>query len=97
MGRVVAITNQKGGVGKTTTAINLGAALAAFDRKIAIIDFDPQANATSGLGRSGQQNGANTYDVLLGADPRLALQETGFPNLSLLPRRGIWSGPRSSW
>jgi chromosome partitioning protein len=85
MGRVVAIANQKGGVGKTTTAINLGAALAAFDRKIAIIDFDPQANATSGLGRSGQQNGANAYDVLLGADPRLALQETGFPNLSLLP------------
>ena len=85
MGRVVAIANQKGGVGKTTTAINLGAALAAFDRKIAIIDFDPQANATSGLGRSGQQNGGNAYDVLLGADPRLALQDTGFPNLSLLP------------
>jgi len=85
MGRVVAIANQKGGVGKTTTAINLGAALAAFDRKIAIIDFDPQANATSGLGRSGHHNGANAYDVLLGADPRLALQETGFPNLSLLP------------
>jgi len=85
MGRVVAIANQKGGVGKTTTAINLGAALAAFDRKIAIVDFDPQANATSGLGRSGQHNGANAYDVLLGADPRLALQETGFPNLSLLP------------
>ena len=85
MGRVVAIANQKGGVGKTTTAINLGAALAAFDRKIAIIDFDPQANATSGLGRSGHHNGANAYEVLLGADPRLALQETGFPNLSLLP------------
>ena len=85
MGRVVAIANQKGGVGKTTTAINLGAALAAFDRKIVIIDFDPQANATSGLGRRGQQNGSNAYDVLLGADPHLALQETGFPNLSLLP------------
>jgi len=85
MGRVVAIANQKGGVGKTTTAINLGAALAAFDRKIVIIDFDPQANATSGLGRSGQQNGSNAYDVLLGADAHLALQETGFPNLSLLP------------
>jgi chromosome partitioning protein len=85
MGRVVAIANQKGGVGKTTTAINLGAALAAFDRKVVIIDFDPQANATSGLGRSGQRNGSNAYDVLLGADPHLALQETGFPNLSLLP------------
>jgi chromosome partitioning protein len=85
MGRVVAIANQKGGVGKTTTAINLGAALAAFDRKIVLVDFDPQANATSGLGRNGRQNGTNAYDVLLGADPRLALQETGFPNLSLLP------------
>jgi chromosome partitioning protein len=85
MSRVVAIANQKGGVGKTTTAINLGAALAAFDRKIALVDFDPQANATSGLGVSRQRNGANAYDVLLGADPREALQETAFPNLWLLP------------
>lgn len=85
MGRVVAIANQKGGVGKTTTAINLGAALAAFDRKIAIVDFDPQANATSGLGRNCHPNGTNAYDVLLGADARLALRDTGFPNLSLLP------------
>jgi chromosome partitioning protein len=81
----VAIANQKGGVGKTTTAINLGAALAAFDRKIALVDFDPQANATSGLGFSRQKNGANAYDVLLGADPREALRETTFPNLWLLP------------
>ena len=85
MGRVVAIANQKGGVGKTTTAINLGAALAALDRKIALIDFDPQANATSGLGFSRQKNGANAYDVLLGVDPREALQPTTFPNLWLLP------------
>ena len=85
MGRVVAIANQKGGVVKTTRAINLGAALAAFDRKVVLVDFDPQANATSGLGRSGQANGATAYDVLLGADPHLALQDSGFPNLSLLP------------
>lgn len=85
MSRVVAIANQKGGVGKTTTAINLGAALAAFDRKVALIDFDPQANATSGLGFSRQKNGANAYDVLLGVDPREALRPTGFPNLWLLP------------
>ena len=85
MSRVVAIANQKGGVGKTTTAINLGAALAAFDRKVAIVDFDPQANATSGLGLSRQKNGSNAYDVLLGADPHQALRATEFPNLFLIP------------
>jgi chromosome partitioning protein len=85
MGRVIAIANQKGGVGKTTTAINLGAALAAFDRRVVVFDFDPQANATSGLGFAGRKNGTNAYDVLLGAHPSEALRATGFPNLWVIP------------
>jgi chromosome partitioning protein len=65
--RVVAITNQKGGVGKTTTAINLAAALAAADRRVLLVDGDPQGNATSGLGISVAAESASLYEVLLGA------------------------------
>ena len=85
MGRVVAVANQKGGVGKTTTAINLAAGLAALDRKVLLVDVDPQANATSGLGEARKDNGINTYGVLLGEPASAAIRPTVFPNLSLLP------------
>lgn len=87
MSRVIAIANQKGGVGKTTTAINLGASLAVAERRTLIIDIDPQANATSGLGLNRKPDTANIYDVLVGAK---ALEETvqkgiHFPLLDLVP------------
>src|SRR6266508_5604910 len=82
LGLVIAVANQKGGVGKTTTAINLGAALAALDRRVAIVDLDPQANATSGLGFTGKDGEPNSYSLLLGGSPSGALRPTEFPNLS---------------
>ena len=85
MGRVIAVANQKGGVGKTTTAINLASALAALDRRVTIVDLDPQANATSGLGFSKANDGANSYSILLGQAAETAVRQTVFPNLSLLP------------
>lgn len=85
MSRVIAVANQKGGVGKTTTAINLAAALAALDHPILIVDLDPQANATSGLGFSKREEGTNTYGVLMGQTPLFAVRPTAFPNLSILP------------
>jgi chromosome partitioning protein len=84
MGKILAITNQKGGVGKTTTAINLGAALGAFERKVLLVDCDPQGNATRGVGL--QAAAPHLYQVLTGEAPvRDAIRESGFPNLDLLP------------
>ena len=85
MGRIVAIANQKGGVGKTTTAISLGAALAALDRLVLLVDLDPQANATSGLGFSKRQEEGNAYTILMGENAASAVRPTEFPNLWLLP------------
>lgn len=85
MARVVSLANQKGGVGKTTTAINLGASLAACERKVLLIDLDPQANATSGVGLS--KNGAmSMYPVLTqGLSIASIIAETELPGLDICP------------
>ena len=84
--RVVAVVNQKGGVGKTTTAISLGAALAAYERRTLLVDLDPQGNCTAGLGTEIADGAPTTYEVLTGQE-RLSdvLRPTEFPHLSLVP------------
>jgi len=86
LGRVVAIANQKGGVGKTTTAINLGTALAACGKTILLIDLDPQGNASTGLGVQSSARTVSTYDVVLG-QARLAdaVLKTQIPGFELVP------------
>jgi chromosome partitioning protein len=84
--RVIAIANQKGGVGKTTTAINLGTALAAIGEQVLIIDLDPQGNASTGLGIDRRTRRHSTYDVLMGETPlRDAVMATAVPRLSIAP------------
>lgn len=84
--RVLAIANQKGGVGKTTTAINLGTALAAIGEHVLIVDLDPQGNASTGLGIDRKSRRYSTYDVLTGdASLRDAVMPTAVPRLSIAP------------
>ena len=97
MGRIVAVANQKGGVGKTTTAINLASSLALTDRSVLLVDVDPQANLTSGVGRKGQTaDGRTIYDALTGLEPIADAQPfiipTDVARMQLIPADGNLTG-----
>src|SRR5436305_3784968 len=90
MSRIYALANQKGGVGKTTTAVNLAACLAEAGERALVVDLDPQANATSGLGM--RANGTSSYDLLDGASLQELARRTRFANLDLVPSKPELAG-----
>jgi chromosome partitioning protein len=84
--QIIAIANQKGGVGKTTTAVNVATALAATDQRVLLIDFDPQGNASTGVGQPSRDRQQNSYDMLIGrCTAAQAVRHTKVPGLDLIP------------
>ncbi|MCC2683385.1 MAG: ParA family protein, partial [Paenibacillaceae bacterium] len=86
LSKIIAVTNQKGGVGKTTTSVNLGASLSFLGKKVLLVDIDPQGNTTSGIGINKADVHNCIYDVIINdVHPRDAIMETAQPNLKILP------------